>query len=297
VSELELQHALTVQKSVGGHLKLGSILMIGGVLSEHRLLRVLMDLHGVPAVSWRSLSEVSEETVRRLPLAEAVRWNAMPYAAHQQVIGVAFAKPSGAAVAEIAARTGLKVFQGVAPHVRIMQAHQRFYGLSIEEPIARLLAASDGSVATRLALEQLMLLSQGREGGQYPPTSPVADSLPTPTLVMRETADEASPRKKTLRDQAAEALAEFDSRSRAIFAAAEARETRPGAGVEVARSPAPPSEPAPEQQPPRIRRKTGFTTDDLRKLLTASASPAAQRSASRLKAGITAANLRDLIRF
>src|SRR5712691_3448877 len=124
VSELELQHALTVQESVSGHLKLGSILMIGGVLSEHRLLRVLMDLHGVPAVSWRSLSEVSEETVRRLPLAEAVRWNAMPYAAHQQVIGVAFAKPSGAAVAEIAAHTGLKVFQGVAPHVRIMQAHQ-----------------------------------------------------------------------------------------------------------------------------------------------------------------------------
>src|SRR5512132_154836 len=75
VSELELRRALTVQESVSGHLKLGSILMIGGVVSEHRLLRVLMDLHGVPAVSWRSLSEAPEETVKLLPLSDALRWN------------------------------------------------------------------------------------------------------------------------------------------------------------------------------------------------------------------------------
>src|ERR1700730_4746178 len=98
VSEVELRRALTVQESVEGHLKVGSILMIEGIVSEHRLLRVLMDLHGVPAVSWRSLSEASEATVRLLPLADALRWNAVPYALHQKVIGVAFAKPSPAAV-------------------------------------------------------------------------------------------------------------------------------------------------------------------------------------------------------
>src|SRR5712692_3121094 len=270
VSELELRRALTVQESINGHLKLGSILMIGGVVSEHRLLRVLMDLHGVPAVSWRSLSEASEETVKLLPLADALRWNAVPYAAHQQVIGVAFAKPSPSAVVEIGWRTGLKVFPGVAPDVRILQAQERYYGRSIMEPVRRLLAAADGSVATGVALERLLLLSkQSSETAQEEAASQPKGPLPAPPAVLRETADEASSRTQALRDHVAEALAVFDSRSRAIFASAVTRETPPGAVVQVVRGSSPPADPASAPAAAKPQRKTGFTTENLRELLMA----------------------------
>src|SRR6266496_3879559 len=190
VSELELRRALTIQESVSGHLKLGSILMIEGVVSEHRLLRVLMDLHGVPAVSWRSLSEAPEETVKLLPLADAVRWNALPYAAHQQVLGVAFAKPSPSAVVEIGWRTGMKVFPGVAPEIRILQAQERYYGRSIAEPVRKLLAAADDSIAARVTLEGMRLSSkQSSETAQREAASPPKGPLPAPPAVLRETAD------------------------------------------------------------------------------------------------------------
>jgi hypothetical protein len=296
VSELELRRALTVQESVGGHLKLGSILMIGGVVSEHRLLRVLMDLHGVPAVSWRSLSEAPEKTVNLLPLADALRWNAVPYAAHQRVLGVAFAKPSPSAVVEIGWRTGMKVFPGVAPDVRILQAQERYYGRAIIEPVRRLLAAADGSVATRVAPEGLLLSSkQSSETAQREAASRPKDPLPAPPAVLRETADEASSRTQALRDHVAEALAAFDSRSRAIFASSVSRETPPGAVVQVVRASSPPADPAVAPAAAKPQRKAGFTTEDLRELLMAS-EPAAPKPATRRKTGFTTGDLREWMR-
>ena len=300
VSELEIRQALTVQESVSGHLKLGSILMIGGVVSEHRLLRVLMDLHGVPAVSWRSLSEASEATVRLLPLADALRWNAVPYASHQQVIGVAFAKPCPAAVVEIASLTGLKVFPGVAPDVRILQAQERCYGLAIMEPVRRLLDSADGSTATRLALEELLRSTKqtAEKEKALPAPAPPPNTPPPPPVAPRETGDEASSRTQALRDHVAEALAEFDSRAREIFSSSEARDTPPGAVVQVVRISAPPTDPAAPPAPPAAKpqRKTAFTTEDLRELLTASEPAAPKPPASRRKTGFTTADLRQLMR-
>jgi Type II secretion system (T2SS), protein E, N-terminal domain len=298
VSELELRRALTVQESVGGHLKLGSILMIGGVVSEHRLLRVLMDLHGVPAVSWRSLSEAPEKTVKLLPLADAFRWNAVPYAVHHQVLGVAFARPTPSAVVEIGWRTGLKVFPGVAPDVRILQAQERYYGRSIVEPVRRLLAATaDGSVAARVALEGILPPSrQSSETTRHEAASPPNAPSPTPPAVPRETADEASSRTQALRDHVAEALAAFDSRSRAIFASSVTRETSPGAAVQVVPASAPPASPAAAPPAAKPQRKTSLTTEDLRELLTASEPAAPKRPASRSKTGFTTGDLRELMR-
>src|SRR5260370_7677517 len=245
VSELELRRALTVQESVGGQLKLGSILMIGGVVSEHRLLRVLMDLHGVPAVSWRSLSEAPEETVNLLPVADALRWNAVPYAVHQRVLGVAFAKPSASAVTEIGWRTGMKVFPGVAPDVRILQAQERYYGRSIVEPVRKLLAAADGSVATRAALEGLLLSSKkSPETAQPEAASRTQDPLPAPPAVQRETADEASSRTQALRDHLPEPPPALDTRSPPIFPSSVGRETPPGAVIQVVHASSPPDDPA-----------------------------------------------------
>jgi hypothetical protein len=296
VSELELRRALTVQESVSGQLKLGSILMIGGVVSEHRLLRVLMDLHGVPAVSWRSLSEAPEETVNLLPLADALRWNAVPYAAHQRVLGVAFAKPSPAAVVEIGWRTGMKVFPGVAPDVRILQAQERYYGRTILEPIRKLLAAADGSVATRVALEGLLVSStKSSEAPQLEAASRPKDPLPAPPAVLRETADEASQRTRALRDHVAEALAAFDSRSRAIFASSVSRDTPPGAVVQVVRASSAPDDPVIAPAPAKPQRKTGITTEDLRELLM-TPEPAASKPAARRKTGFTTGDLRELMR-
>jgi len=234
-----------------------------------------------------------------LPLADSIRWSAVPYAAHQQVIGVAFVKPTPAAVAEIASRTGMRVFPGVAPEVRILQAQQRCYGLSIEEPVRRLLEVSDGSVTARLALEELLLLTSAApkpapvmEG----PTDSVMPPLPPPTMVQRETADEAGSRTKALRQQVAEALAEFDSRSREIFAGRQPRETPPGTVVDVVREAESPSAPEAEAPKAKPRRKTGLTTEDLRELLMAPSTPTVKRPAARRKTGFTTDDLRELIR-
>jgi hypothetical protein len=237
--------------------------------------------------------------VNLLPVADALRWNAVPYAVHQRVLGVAFAKPSASAVAEIGWRTGMKVFPGVAPDVRILQAQERYYGRSIVEPVRKLLADADGWVTTRAALDGVLLSrKKSPETMQPEAASRPKDSLPAPPAppaVAQETADEASSRTQALRDHVAEALAAFDSRSREIFASSVGRETPPGAVVQVVRASSPPEDPAAAPPAARPQRKTAFTTEDLRQLLMAS-EPAAPKPAARRKTGFTTGDLRELMR-
>lgn len=128
VPEAQVRRALEFQRSARCGLRLGSILLGFGALPERALLKALSDLHGVPGVPWSQLSSAAPEVFRMLPAEDAFRLDAMPYAAYQRVIGVAFVNPSIAAIEEVSRLTGRRVLAGVAPEVRILQAHSHFYG-------------------------------------------------------------------------------------------------------------------------------------------------------------------------
>ena len=59
VPAAQIRRALDYQRSARCGLKLGSILLGFGALSERSLLKVLGDLYGVPAVPWSFTASVS----------------------------------------------------------------------------------------------------------------------------------------------------------------------------------------------------------------------------------------------
>ena len=129
VSEQALTRALGFQRMAGSRAKLGTILLTWDAVAEESLLTALAKLHGCPAVMWPVLSTAPMEIVRLLPAAKAIRLGAIPFDAQRGLIRVAFLEPWNlAAVDEVTAITGRRVLPAVTSEVRLLQAHQMFYG-------------------------------------------------------------------------------------------------------------------------------------------------------------------------
>ena len=129
VSEQALTRALGFQRMAGSRAKLGTILLTWDAVAEESLLTALAKLHGCPAVMWPVLSTAPMEIVRLLPAAKAIRLGAIPFDAQKGLIRVAFLEPWNlAAVDEVTAITGRRVLPAVTSEVRLLQAHQMFYG-------------------------------------------------------------------------------------------------------------------------------------------------------------------------
>jgi hypothetical protein len=197
VPAAQIRRALDYQRSARCGLKLGSILLGFGAISERGLLKVLTDLHGVPAVPWSSLSAVAPDVARMLPAEHAFRLDAVPYAAYREIIGVAFASPSRAAVAEVCGLTGRRVLAAISPEVRILQAHSLFYGRRMDAARVSRAARADDAAQT----------------------------------IESEPGDSTS--SQWLSEFAAEALDEFERKSGAVLrqAAVPATPEKPGAGT------------------------------------------------------------------
>jgi type II secretion system (T2SS) protein E len=132
LSEAAVNRALGYQRVSGEHIKIGSILLNWDMLAEQTLLTMLAKTHRCPAVDWTTLSAADIEAVRLLPAEQAVRLAAIPYALEKGNLKIAFADPSNLmAVDEISAITGKRVVPAVTTEVRLMQAHQKFYGRHI----------------------------------------------------------------------------------------------------------------------------------------------------------------------
>ena len=113
----------------GSRAKLGTILLTWDLLGEEGLLTALAKLHGCPAVMWPVLSTAPMEIVRLLPTTHAIRLGAIPFDAQKGLIRVAFIDPSNLiGVDEVTAITGRRVLPAVTSEVRLLQAHQMFYG-------------------------------------------------------------------------------------------------------------------------------------------------------------------------
>jgi hypothetical protein len=140
LSEPSLERALAAQKRAGSGVKLGGVLLGSGLVSEEALLDALSRAHHCPAVPWTTLSGASLEAVALLTGARASRLGALPYALEKWMLRVAFADPSDiAALDEVAAVTGYRVVPAVTCQVRLMQAHEKFYGRTISRQFSNIL--------------------------------------------------------------------------------------------------------------------------------------------------------------
>jgi Type II secretion system (T2SS), protein E, N-terminal domain len=140
LSEPSLERALAAQKRAGSGIKLGGVLLGRGLVSEEALLDALSRAHRCPAVPWTTLSGASPEAVALLTGARASRLGAFPYALEKRMLRVAFADPSNiAALDEVAAVTGYRVVPAVTCQVRLMQAHEKFYGRRISRQFSNIL--------------------------------------------------------------------------------------------------------------------------------------------------------------
>jgi hypothetical protein len=132
LSEGEVQRALEFQQSSTDRVKLGTILLEWDLLAEETLLESLAKLHRCPPVTWEMLSAAGVWVVRLLPGRHAIRLSAIPYAADKGNLRVAFANPSDlATLDEVSSITGKRVLSGITSEVRLLQAHQQFYGRHI----------------------------------------------------------------------------------------------------------------------------------------------------------------------
>lgn len=193
LSEASVNRALGFQRLSSERIKLGSILLNWDLLDEKDLLSTLAKLYHRPAVSWAMLSAAKIEVVRLLPAAHAIRLAAIPYAADSGSIQVAFLNPTDLlATDEIAAITGRRrVIEGVTTEVRLMQAHQRFYGRHIPLDFRTILQKLDRNSERRVVAP-----SQGGpdlHGRDHPPpgsatnvaAAPASRALPNSPFIRR----------------------------------------------------------------------------------------------------------------
>jgi type II secretion system (T2SS) protein E len=139
-----LERALSAQTRTGRDVRLGGILLGGGVVPERALLDTLGRLHRCPAVGWAELAGADRAAFQLLPAARAYRLGAFPFAVDKRTLRVAFVNPSDLeALDEVAAITECRIVPAVTSEVRLMQAHQKFYGRAIPPAFIKILERLD----------------------------------------------------------------------------------------------------------------------------------------------------------
>lgn len=145
-----LDRALSAQTRSGHDVRLGGILLGGGVVKERALLDTLGRIHRCPAVGWAELGEAQRDAFRLLPAPRAYRLGAFPFAIEKRTLRVAFVDPSDlAAIDEVAAITECRIVPAVTSEVRLMQAHEKFYGRSIPQAFGTILKRLDRAARPR----------------------------------------------------------------------------------------------------------------------------------------------------
>jgi len=186
ISEAAINRALGYQRVSGERIKLGSILLNWDLLAEEALLETLAKFHRCPAVTGETLAASPAELVRLLSPAQAARLAAIPYAMERNLLRVAFVNPSNLAVVdEIAALTRKRIAPAVTTEIRILEAHQRFYGRHIPREFRSLLQKIERRTGQRRPVEGDVRESSraskpiGREGDVGPGMTPGGGHIPT----------------------------------------------------------------------------------------------------------------------
>lgn len=172
LSEAALNRAVVFQRLSRESVRLGSILLNWDLLREESLLLALSKLHHCPFVSGETLAAADIEAVRLLPAEHAIRLAAIPYSAQKGTVRVAFLNPSNLlAIDEVSKITGRRVLPAATTEIRLLQAHQRFYGRHIPAHLRTI----------------LQKVERKTQGGQLAP-GPLGDSAVSPPVEIREAA-------------------------------------------------------------------------------------------------------------
>ena len=122
----QLDEALKCQTIFG--IKLGSSLIELGFISDEQLCRFLSRKLGVPAVSPRVMSTLSEDVLALVPAELAGKYRVVPIRTDGKKLALAMADPTDfKAIDEVAFVTGCIVIPHIVPDVRITAALSRYY--------------------------------------------------------------------------------------------------------------------------------------------------------------------------
>ncbi len=180
LTESAINRALGYQRASVERLRLGSILLNWDLLAEDALLETLAKFHRCPAVPGTVLAKAPIEAARLLTAAAASRLAAMPYAFEKNVLRVAFANPSDlATIDEVSALTRKRIAPAVTTEIRLMQAHQKFYGRHIPHEFRAILQKMDrrtGQTRRPMPLENDLPAKDSIGAGKEPSTEAKAAS-------------------------------------------------------------------------------------------------------------------------
>lgn len=137
VSEDDLARALGRQCDEGG--RLGSCLLDAGLIDEETLLAALGAQQGTETVDAKRLGEIAVGLSVLLPARVAVLAGAVPLARSGASLEVAMTEPTDIARLDDLARvTRLRIVPKLGLELRVTEALERLYDLSISERLARL---------------------------------------------------------------------------------------------------------------------------------------------------------------
>lgn len=126
ITEEELREAIAEQQRAGG--RIGEILVLGGALEEHALLRVLAEQLELPTVDLSEFDPL-KAPIDAIPEPMARRLQCVPIAIDETYIFVAVPDaPEPALTKEIEGETGLKVRPFLAPGSEITSLLRRIHG-------------------------------------------------------------------------------------------------------------------------------------------------------------------------
>lgn len=130
ISKEQLQKALDEQKSSGGQLRLGTILIKEGFISEPELTAFLSKQYSVPSINLADF-EIDPSVVKLIPVEVVQKYQAIPVNRSGSTLILAMSDPSNIfAIDDIKFMTGYNVEVVVASDSGIKSAIDRFYDQS-----------------------------------------------------------------------------------------------------------------------------------------------------------------------
>ncbi|MGH9509350.1 MAG: type IV-A pilus assembly ATPase PilB [Terriglobales bacterium] len=135
----QLDQALKTQKEGGGSVRLGSVLVKLGFLSDDDVTNFLSRQYGVPAINL-SYFEIDQSVVKLIPQETAKRYQILPLSRVGASLTIAMVDPTNVfAMDDIKFMTGFNIEPVVASETAILEAIEKAYGSSAEEDMEKVM--------------------------------------------------------------------------------------------------------------------------------------------------------------
>lgn len=129
ITEKQLEEALNAQLIHGGHL--GTCLIEREFITEEQLGQVLSESFGIACASKSVFDSVSRFVVGLIPKEMVEKHQAVPFHMSDDLLDVAMIDPKDLrAIDELAFSSGRNIRAWIAPEIRILQAMDRYYGIT-----------------------------------------------------------------------------------------------------------------------------------------------------------------------